>query len=227
MANEAQKYLNAKVDKTGYSLNKEHLLTIKQLKKNKDIVITKPDKGNGVVILNRVDYIKKMEEVLSRDGKFELIGNVEDYDTTVQQERALQAFLLRAHKNGHLTKGEYERVRPVGSSRPRLYGVPKIHKPGAPLRPILSMVNAPQQELAKWLAEVLHPVVEKYSGHTIRDTFAFCEHIEQFPKENIQEMYMCSFDIVSLFTNIPLSETIQICLDSLYRDEEMKKTKNA
>ena len=223
MANEAQKYLNAKVDKTGYSLNKEHLLTIKQLKKNKDIVITKPDKGNGVVILNRVDYIKKMEEVLSRDGKFELIGNVEDYDTTVQQERALQAFLLRAHKNGHLTKGEYERVRPVGSSRPRLYGVPKIHKPGAPLRPILSMVNAPQQELAKWLAEVLRPVVEKYSGHTIRDTFAFCEHIEQFPKENIQEMYMCSFDIVSLFTNIPLSETIQICLDSLYRDEEMKK----
>ena len=85
------------------------------------------------------------------------------------------------------------------------------------------MVNALQQDLAKWLAEVLCPVVEEHFGHTIRDTFEFCEHIEQFPKENIQEMYMCSFDIVSLFTNIPLSETIQICLDSLYRDEEMKK----
>ena len=29
---------------------------LKQLSRNKDIVITKPDKGNGVVILNRKDY---------------------------------------------------------------------------------------------------------------------------------------------------------------------------
>ena len=28
---------------------------------------------------------------------------------------------------------------------------------------------------------------------------------------------MCSFDVVNLFTNVPIEETIQICLDSLYR----------
>ena len=27
---------------------------------------------------------------------------------------------------------------------------------------------------------------------------------------------MCSFDVRSLFTNVPLSETVQICLDKLY-----------
>ena len=27
---------------------------------------------------------------------------------------------------------------------------------------------------------------------------------------------MCSFDVCSLFTNVPLDETIQICLDKLY-----------
>ena len=31
--------------------------------------------------------------------------------------------------------------------------------------------------------------------------------------------YMCSFDIVSLFTNVPLDETIDICADALYRGE--------
>ena len=34
---------------------------------------------------------------------------------------------------------------------------------------------------------------------------------------------MCSFDASSLFTNIPLEETIQICLDTLYRDEQTPK----
>ena len=28
---------------------------------------------------------------------------------------------------------------------------------------------------------------------------------------------MCSFDVRSLFTNVPVEETIQICLDALYR----------
>ena len=28
--------------------------------------------------------------------------------------------------------------------------------------------------------------------------------------------FMCSFDVSSLFTNVPLNETIEICLDKLY-----------
>ena len=38
---------------------------------------------------------------------------------------------------------------------------------------------------------------------------------------------MCTFDIVSFFTNIPINETIEICLDKLYKDrllaENMKR----
>ena len=30
-------------------------------------------------------------------------------------------------------------------------------------------------------------------------------------------MYMCSFDVMSLFTSIPLLETVDICLNTLYR----------
>ena len=60
-----------------------------------------------------------------------------------------------------------------------MYGVPKTHKSGVPLRPILSMVNAPKHDLAKWLAEVFKPVVRKYSDHVIKDTFDFCDAIDQ------------------------------------------------
>ena len=103
-----------------------------------------------------------------------------------------------------------------------MYGVPKVHKQEVPLRPILSMTNAPQHELAKWLGELLKPVLDKYSEHTVRDTFQFCENIERFSCRNdVEQTYMCSFDVISLFTSIPLSRTIEICMDTLYRDEDV------
>lgn len=164
-----------------------------------------------------------METILSQQEKFVKIGDVDEHDGTILQERALQAFLLRAHKAGHISKDVYERVRPVGAIRPRMYGVPKVHKQGAPLRPILSMVNAPQHALAKWLTEVLQPVVKKFAEHTVRDTFEFCRNIDEFEsQQGLSQIFMCSFDVESLFTNIPLSETVAICLDSLYRDDNIK-----
>jgi len=39
------------------------------------IIVTKPDKGNGVVVLNRTDYVSKMEDILSDAGKFSLSSN--------------------------------------------------------------------------------------------------------------------------------------------------------
>ena len=104
-----------------------------------------------------------------------------------------------------------------------MYGVPKIHKADIPLRPILSMINSPQHELAKWLTEILQPVVNKYSTFTVKDTFDFCGKLQEFSDrcENISETFLCSFDIRSLFTNVPLKETVQICLYVLYRDEEV------
>ena len=43
-----------------------------ELSKNEDIIITCPDKGSGVVILNKTDYIKKMEEIVAETTKFKV-----------------------------------------------------------------------------------------------------------------------------------------------------------
>ena len=55
----------------------------------------------------------------------------------------------------------------------------------------------------------------------VKDTFEFCENIDACAAEcDITGSYMCSFDVTSLFTNIPLRETVQLCLDALYRDQD-------
>ena len=59
--------------------------------KNKDIAITKPDKGNGVVILDRKLYDNAIQELISDTSKFEKL----DEDPTLKHEASLQRFLRK------------------------------------------------------------------------------------------------------------------------------------
>ena len=49
-------------------------IVLQNLKKNRDIVITKPDKGNAVVILDRKVYNNGIEEIISETSKFEKLN---------------------------------------------------------------------------------------------------------------------------------------------------------
>ena len=57
----------------------------------KDIIITKPDKGNGVVILDRKLYNNGIEEIISGSSKFEKL----DEDPNLKREASLQSFLRK------------------------------------------------------------------------------------------------------------------------------------
>ena len=96
--------------------------------------------------------------------------------------------------------------------------LPKTHKPDVPLQPILSMIGSSQHQLAKYLSALLQPVLEIYFNNCIKDSFLFAEKIRQLNLKP-DESFFCSFDISSLFTNVPLAETIQICADTLYEDD--------
>ena len=115
---------------------------------------------------------------------------------------------------------EYNEIRPTGSQRPKMHGLPKTHKPDVPLRPILSMICSFQHQLAKYLSALLQSVLKIYSNRCTKDFFLFAEEIRQL-KLKPDESFLCSFDISSLFTNVPLAETIHICADTLYEDDRI------
>ena len=96
-----------------------------------------------------------------------------------------------------------------------MYGLPKTHKKDVPLRPILSMTGSAQHQLAKYLSSLLEPVLTLYSSNCIRDSCTFADIINTSNLDS-SFIFLCSFDISSLFTNDPLAETIQICADALY-----------
>ena len=54
-----------------------------------------------------------------------------------------------------------------------------------------------------------------FSENTIKDSFEFARIIRSTPSSST---FMASFDVRSLFTNVPLSETIGICADTLFEE---------
>ena len=111
--------------------------------------------------MKKVEYVRKMLDILNDPSKFKRLGNCSECDNTGSLERSMQTLLLRLHKAGEISESTYKKIRPVGSTRPRMYGVAKVHKEDVPLRPILAMIGSPQHATAKWLAQVLEPVSTK------------------------------------------------------------------
>ena len=96
-----------------------------------------------------------------------------------------------------------------------MYGLPKIHKSGIPLQPILFMCHSARYALTKCIIQLLNPVLEFYSGFCVGDSFSFASIIHQlFPC--VDSQFLVSFDIALLFINVSLDEVISICADCLY-----------
>ena len=181
---------------------------LKELRSNKNIVILKPDKGNGVVVLDRADYDQGILKIISDTSKYRPIKE----DPTLLREGRLQRLLRKLKKNGHLDSDVYNSIYPRGSQPARIYGLPKMHKERGhnsiqPFRPIVSSIGTYNYNLAKYLCNLLTPHIP--TEHCTSDTFTFVQDIQGL---SMHGKFMVSFDIVSLFTNIPLDECIDLAV---------------
>jgi len=136
-------------------------------------------------------------------------------DPTIKRENKLIQHLLKLKKNGDISEQFYKKVRPNGSQPARLYGLPKVHKNNHPLRPICSSVNAYNYKLASELASIISSYA--VSQFSVKNTFTFVHEVNQL---SFPESFLCSFDVSSLFTMIPLDETIDITLDYVFENKE-------
>ena len=91
---------------------------------NKDIVILRPDKGNGVVIMDKITYKSKMYELLNDESKFKQLGS----DSAKLRKGQLQPYLRKLNNKGYFDNSVYDYIYRAGSLHSRLYDTPKIHK---------------------------------------------------------------------------------------------------
>ena len=120
----------------------------------------KPDKGNGVVILDRNLYENAIEEIISGTSKFEKLKK----DPTLKCEDSLQRFLRKLKQKAFFNYNEYNKLYHSGSAPARIYGTPKMHKFSSSdlfpkLRPIVSFIGTFNYNLARFLCDLCSPLV--------------------------------------------------------------------
>ena len=106
--------------------------------------------------MDREDYIKKAEALLAQSSYRTI-----DRDPTNKIKARLITELRTIKMYTRLDEGMYKIMYPTGCIRPKFYGLPKIHKTGTPLRPIVSSRGSVTYGVAKVLSKVLKPLVGK------------------------------------------------------------------
>ena len=177
----------------------------RQLRDDERIVVRRADKSPVFVILDKDEYIRKMENILSDEQKFTRISQ----DPTSK----LKAKVNRLIDSANAVIGGVHFSKIVGEFAPGYaYGNVKTHKQGNPLRPIISQVNTPTYKLAKRLNTLLKPYIP--TQHSIDSVEEFIDIL----RAKSPEGELASIDVESLFSNVPIDATIKIILDEVYKN---------
>ena len=132
-------------------------------------------------------------------------------------ERRLNAFIFDLLERDRITKQQYYFLRSSDLCAPRLYDFPKVHKKDFSMRPIVSFINSPLYNLSKYsyLSKLLSPLVGK-TKFTVKNFFQFADLLKNVDVESNE--CMVSFDIVSLFTKIPINLAKDVACEQLTND---------
>lgn len=143
-----------------------------------------------------------------------------NHDQNQRLGTEINATLKRLQELRQISKEDRWRMKSNGSSIAQFHGLPKIHKEGIPLRLIAAVPGRPTYNLDKSLWKRLKPIIAG-PEHQINNQLSF---LEEFHGTNIEEDgIMFSFDIVSLFTSVPLDlarQTLQELLEHQRSEQE-------
>ena len=134
----------------------------------------------------------------------------------MKREASLQRFLRKLKQKIFFNEIEYDKLYLSGSAPACIYGTPKMHKFSSSdsfpkFRPIVSSIGTFNHNVAGFLCDLLSPLVP--NDYSCKDPFSF---VSQIKNANLSKKILVSYDVTSLFTNIPLQETIDITINLLF-----------
>lgn len=184
------------------------------LKKHSDIIIVKADKGGATVAMYKIEYEQKMWSLLSDNNTYKEVKR----NLLKRLEDDSNHFMKTLAELGVLDETTRKRMTRHNRVLPRIYALPKVHKTDTPLRPIVSYIDSPAEDIAKLLSSILKPAIkDKYD---VKNSAEVVEKIQDLTIEDNEELV--SFDIVSLFPSIPIKHAIEL-LEEIW-DEITKLT---
>ncbi|XP_075160288.1 uncharacterized protein LOC142233293 [Haematobia irritans] len=175
--------------------------TKKYLKNNKDVLILSADKGGKTVAMDSKEYKSKMHAILYDMCSYKRLK----IDPTSKFQTKNNKLVEKLYKEDLISIEEKNKLTSKTAIAPRIYGLPKVHKEGTPLRPICSSINAPSYKMCRYISSILKNVT-KDSKYNVKDAIDFKTKIKNVRLTD--DEILKSFDVVSLFPSIQVNLAI-------------------
>ena len=194
-----------------------NLTMTKRFLKENNLIAVPFDKGIGICVMKKEDYNKKLDTILQlpQFEKLKLRKNAKH--PVMKEEQRIVNILKKMRDEKRIDDSLYDKIKPMGSQPPRLSGLAKVHKASIPVRPVLSMPGSAYHRIAIQVADWLSTVPEcQINSSTQKISQQLSSHTLS------EEEELVSFDVSSLYTNVPVTEAINVCADLLFRESSKK-----
>ena len=196
-----------------FNLSKDEIKTLNEIKVIEDIVITQADKGGKIVIMDKIDYINKIEEKLNDTNVYEEIKK--DPTSTIKTEISKKVTkLLNQNKITEQTKYYLTSIDDL----PKIRGQPKLHKNDKPMRIVTCSRDTITSPLSQFTFNIIKELRTTLEG-VICNTSSFVKNIAKIKLD--QDDHLASLDIQDLYTNIPVTKAIDIALERLIESKKL------
>lgn len=206
---------NAKSTSHSVNIHKKETLALISIKEKlclNNALLCKADKGNTAVLMYIDDYNTKVNDFIQGNGVIELKKDpTNNYQKTIRK--------LINNSKVLFSEEEIKRLRVMNPNAPMLRGLPKVHKEGTPIRPLVDYTSAPTYKLAQKLESILSQQIVLHNNYSLINTYDFINKAKNV-QVNPHDL-LVSFDIVNLFTNVPVDQTLDIVKDHLNKDSNL------
>lgn len=195
-----------------HNLSIQEIKALRELQKNKNVIIKPADKGSAVVILSRTQYTFEVERQLKDKEYYQKLDEPIHMNTIPMVDKILDQLkakkFINAKQKAYLKGDRHPRER-------RFYILPKIHKDPEkwtipfelpPGRPIVSDCGSETYFTAEFLDYYLNPLSCKHPSY-VKDTYHFVEIIKKLKVP--PNSFFFSMDVDSLYTNIEIEAGIK------------------
>ena len=118
---------------------------LKSLMNDEDIVIRPADKGSGIVVMDRKDYISKVTTDLNENDSYKKLPK----DTTTTVTNKVKKIVKEMHSKGWISDNLKRYMTPSLVYQGKVKANPKMHKNDMPIRTIISGINHPTERMAE------------------------------------------------------------------------------
>jgi hypothetical protein len=169
-----------------------------------DLVFLAPDKGKGVVVMDRSDYMSAALSHLQH-GPYRKVTSKAKFPVDTLQTR-LKKDLREMKRKCLIDEREMNDFIVDNPSIPSFSCLPKIHKEGNKMRPVVSDINSPTSKISKWLVRRMR-LLENHRSFSVKNSIELTKEIDGM--RIYEDEILVSFDVEALYPSVPVEEAFE------------------